>query len=173
MDLSGQPMDFAAAVAKGGPHRANPVDTVIPQDTSTSSLVDVDSGVTVVPSDFRSQPVKTETQATRLSLEEEAAAAAAAVGQNRQRRSNKDHQAAGVAKKQVQKAESYAHSHPLTLVNSLLGGVAAVVLGVGAWKKWKVGELNWRVVGIWGGIAAAVAAVDVLASKFYLRRASK
>jgi len=37
--------------------RANPVDEVIPTDQSVESLIDVDTGVAVVPSNFKEQEV--------------------------------------------------------------------------------------------------------------------
>ena len=137
----------------------------------------MDSGVTVVPPDFLDQEVKTETQATRLKLEAEAEAAAAGERERPQNQSSQNqnlhkppHEKRQAAKKQVRKAEYYAVHNPVTLVNSILGGVAAVVLGVGAWRKYKIGELSWKVVGVWGGVAAAVVAVDVVVSRFYLKR---
>ena len=52
--------------------RAPALPQVEPSESSTSSLVDVDSPhVSSVPSDYDSQPVKTETQAQRLELEAE------------------------------------------------------------------------------------------------------
>ncbi len=55
------------------PHsRAPAIPQVEPSESSTSSLVDVDSPhVASVPSDYKSQPVKTETQAQRLEHEAE------------------------------------------------------------------------------------------------------
>ena len=46
-----------------------------------------------------------------------------------------------------------------------MGGVAAVILGIGAIKKYRIGELSWRVVGIWGGVITAATAVDILLSR--------
>lgn len=149
-----------------GPHkacpssRAPPVDTVIPNESpSTSTLIDVDSGVSVVPPDFREQTVKTETQATRLELEAESATTPAA--------SNEQGQQGGTAKrpsrkKVAEKIGCYTEKYPLTILSSVLGGVAAVVLGVSAYKKYRIGELSWRIVGIWGGVITAATAVDVL-----------
>jgi len=175
-------MDYAAVAAKGANQspeeaRAPPVDTIIPNESaSTTTLVDVDSGVSVVPSDFREQPVKTETQATRLELEAEAeaaAAAAAAEQRNQQNGSSKGPSSKKAqAKKQVRQAEDYAEKHPMQVINTILGSVAVLALGLGAYKKYKVGELSWKVVGIWGGAAAAVAAVDILATRFYLKKKS-
>lgn len=145
--------------------RAPPVDTIIPNESATTtSLVDVDSGVSLVPPDFQEQSVKTETQAARIESEAEAARAAEEKERNQQNGSSKDSKKAQV-KKQAKRAEDYAHRHPVQLVNSILGTVAAVALGVGAYRKYKVGELSWKVVGIWGGAAAAIAAVDILATR--------
>ena len=128
----------------------------------TSTLIDVDSGVSVVPPDFREQTVKTETQATRLELEAEAATTSAADEKQEQQ----DGTVKRPSKKRVtEKLGCYAEKYPLTVVNSALGGVTVVALGIGAYKKYRIGELSWRVVGIWGGVITAVTAVDVLLSR--------
>ncbi|RPB24101.1 hypothetical protein L211DRAFT_808462, partial [Terfezia boudieri ATCC MYA-4762] len=157
-----QEMDWAAIVAKDANQspeeaRAPPVNTIIPNESaSTSSLVDVDSGVTVVPPNFLEQPIKTETQATRIELEEEARV----VAQGNQSHQNEKSGKKAVAKKQVRKTENYAERNPAQVVNTVLGVVVAAALGWGVWRRYKVGSLSWRVVGVWGAGIAAVGLLD-------------
>ncbi|KAF8429891.1 hypothetical protein BGX38DRAFT_1278111 [Terfezia claveryi] len=145
-----------------------PVNTIIPNESaSTSSLVDVDSGVTVVPPDFLEQPIKTETQATRIQLEEEARVAAQENQSHYQQQNGKSGKKA-VAKKQVRKAENYAERNPVQVVNTVLGVAVTVALGWGVWRRYKVGSLSWRVVGVWGAGVAAVGLLDMVATRLYL-----
>lgn len=152
--------------------RAPPVPEIAHEEPERATI-DVDSGVSVVPSDFLEQKIKTDTQATRIELEQEALEAA-------EQRRVEEHLAAQAAKKKAKKYTGSGAAHGksaeevVALVNSVLGGVAAVVLGVGAYRKWSVGQLTWRTAGIWLGGAAAVGGVDFLLSRFYLqKRAAK
>lgn len=54
----------------------------------------------------------------------------------------------------------------MQLINTILGTVGALALGVAAYRKYKVGELSWRVFGIWSGAVAAVTAVDIFATRW-------
>ncbi|KAF8423123.1 hypothetical protein EV426DRAFT_146513 [Tirmania nivea] len=164
-------MDWAAIAAKGAHQspdeaRAPPVDTIIPNESaSTSSLVDVDSGVTVVPPDFLERPIKTETQATRIELEEGARVAAQENQSHHNKQQNGKRSKKTPTKKQVRKAVEW---NSVQVVNTVLGAVAAVALGWGAWRRYKMGELSWGLVGIWGAGVAAVGVLDVVATRLYL-----
>lgn len=149
--------------------RAPPVPEIAHEEPERATI-DVDSGVSVVPNDFLEHEIKTDTQAIRIELEEEAAEAA-------EQRRAEEHLAAVAAKKKAAKkytgsgsAGGRSAEEVVALVNSVLGGVAAVVLGVGAYRKWNVGQLTWRTAGIWLGGAAAVGGVDFLLSRFYLQK---
>lgn len=167
-------MSYADAVATGPPQSAEeasapPVPEIIPTDSSIESLVDVDSGVTVVTSDFEDQDIKTETQAIRLELEAEAE-------EDRQRELEESEknskEAAPHSKEKKEKAKdaastvkSYAEI-PVVALNGVVGALAAVSLGYGAYRKHSAGQLSWSVVGLWSAGLAAVAGADFAISKW-------
>ncbi|KAF8249815.1 hypothetical protein K440DRAFT_598042 [Wilcoxina mikolae CBS 423.85] len=177
------PESSYADIAASGPaqsaeevitRRANPVDEVIPTDQSIESLIDVHTGVAVVPSDFREQEVKTETQAQRLEAE-----AAAAEERAIKAAEEKKRQAAAAEKekekKEPSKAEkkqpvkSYA-SNPIVLGNGLGIAIVSIVLGLGAYKKHQSGQLNWKLAGTWGLLVATLAGADYCLSNYLFKK---
>ncbi|KAF3908288.1 hypothetical protein AA313_de0206204 [Arthrobotrys entomopaga] len=167
-------MSYAEVVAKGGPQdpeeayvtythpqlhcAAPPVESVIPTDDSVASLIDVDSGVSVVSSEFPDQQVKTYTQAERLEMEaqvaaeEEAARAEAAKRRSRAKEAGTD---------LLAWFKDPVHSGGTVLSTLLLVG-----LGVVGWRKYKVGQFNIKTAGIGAGILVGFSLVEYYATKF-------
>ncbi|CCX13164.1 Similar to hypothetical protein [Tuber melanosporum Mel28]; acc. no. XP_002835809 [Pyronema omphalodes CBS 100304] len=163
-------LSYAAVAASGPTHRANPVDEVIVTDQSVESLIDVTTGVAVVPNDFKEQEIQTETQAARVDAEVEAAetqAAAAAEAAAAAARETKAEKA--VAEKKKRSCASY-RSNPIVQAQGVLFAAITVALGVGAYRKYKVGALDCKTVGIWGAAAVALAGADCLASQWLFKK---
>ncbi|KAA8906655.1 hypothetical protein FN846DRAFT_948274 [Sphaerosporella brunnea] len=143
--------------------RAPPVDEVIPTDQSVESLIDVNTGVAVVPNDFKEQEVKTETQAARIEIEaaaaEDAAAAAAEDAAEKQKKAPKSEKKA-TAKSLV--------SNPICQGNGALLAILSVVLGVGVYRKHQAGQLTWKLVAYSAvGVAAFLGADFAVSSWLY------
>ncbi|EPS36641.1 hypothetical protein H072_9830 [Dactylellina haptotyla CBS 200.50] len=171
-------MSYAAVVAKGGPQdpqdayvapicssAAPPVETVIPTDSSVASLIDVDSGVSVVSSDFQDQPVKTYTQAERLELEAQVAAEEEAARVRAAKRKSKVQNAGGDL---LAWFKDPVHSGGAFASTALL-----VTLGVFGYKKYKVGEFSWKTAGIGASVLVGFSLVEFYATKFaqnYLKK---
>ena len=100
-----------------------------------------------------------------MELEEEARVAASENQPHHSQQQNGKSSKKAAAKKQVRKAEDYAERNPVQVVNTVLGAVAAVALGWGAWKRYKSGQLSWGVVGIWGAGLVTVGVLDVIATR--------
>lgn len=155
-------MSYAEVAARGGPQdpaeaTAPPVDEVIRTDSSVASLVDVDSGVSVVSSDFPDQPVKTYTQAERLELE-----AAVEAEENAAR-------AAAAKKRKSGKSESDVvtwFKDPVHSGGAVVSTILVVGLGVVGWRKYKLGQFSWATAGIGAGILAGVSLVEYFVGKF-------
>ncbi|KAK6346712.1 hypothetical protein TWF696_006827 [Orbilia brochopaga] len=161
---------YAEVVAKGGPQNpeeayvhltaAPPVDTVIPSDSSVASLVDVDSGVSVVSSDFPDQQVKTYTQAERLDLEaavaaeEEAARAAAAKKGGRSKAADKGTELLAWFKDPV-------HSG-----GAVVSTVLVLALGVVGVRKIRAGTFDLKTAGIGAGVLVGFSLVEYYVTKF-------
>ncbi|KAK6343484.1 hypothetical protein TWF730_011073 [Orbilia blumenaviensis] len=153
---------YAEVAARGGPQdpeeaAAPPVDEVIPTDSSVASLVDVDSGVSVVSSDFPNQPVKTYTQAERLEME-----AAVEAEENAARQ-------AAAKKRKGGKSESDVvvwFKDPVHSGGAIVSTVLVVGLGVVGWRKYKLGQFSWATAGIGAGILAGVSLVEYFVGKF-------
>ncbi|KAL7271326.1 hypothetical protein RUND412_005934 [Rhizina undulata] len=152
-----------------------------PTQSPEESLVDVDKGVTVVPSDFLEREVfplnphkyplnlltpsqvKTETQAARISLEAaeaEARAAAAATSTPKSHKSKKH------GKETI---KSFAEN-PILAVNAATVAVLVAGVGCAAWRKAKVGELSWGFVGLWGAGVAAFGIADYALSTYLFKK---
>lgn len=128
-------------------------------DDSVHSLVDVDSPhVSSVPSDFESQPVKTETQAERIQLEERAKEQAAKEKELKKKAEAKAKRGAHLAKENS--------NNPVILGNAVTVGILGTFLGVGAYRKYVANELTWKVVGAWAGAVGLFALGDYYVSKY-------
>ncbi|TGZ77261.1 hypothetical protein EX30DRAFT_398675 [Ascodesmis nigricans] len=147
--------------------RAPPVPEIIPTDRSVDSLIDVDTGIAVVPADFDKQEVKTETQAARIELEQEAKRKSA------EEEARKATAEAHLAKKRKKSAKTKAKeisNSPVLLINSLLVTATAGVLGWMGYKKYQAGQLTWKVVGMWTAGVAGVTAADYFISSFLYKK---
>ncbi|KAF8544872.1 hypothetical protein BDD12DRAFT_813691 [Trichophaea hybrida] len=166
-----------ADIAASGPAqsaeeaRANPVDEVIPTDQSIESLIDVHTGVAVVPSDFKEQEVKTETQAQRLEAEA-AAAEERAIKAAEEKKKQTAVEEKEKEKKEPSKAEKKqaVKSNPIVLGNGLGIAIVSIVLGLGAYKKHQAGQLNWKLAGTWGLLMATLAGADYCLSNYLFKK---
>lgn len=135
--------------------RAPPVPQVHNTDDSTHSLVDVDTPhVASVPSDWESQSVKTETQAERLEREAKIKELAKA----------KEEKAKAKAKKAARGLRENA-DHPVVIGNAVTIGLVGAALGFGAYKKYTVGELSWKLAGAWAGAVGLFGVADYYLSQ--------
>ena len=127
---------------------------------STSSLIDVDGPhVAAVPPSFPSQPVKTETQAERLELEERAK-------EEKAERKAKEAKEKAKEKARIGKEKAKENAGDLVRVgNAVTVGILGTVLGVGAYRKWVRDELSWKVVGGWAAVVGVFAVGDYYVSK--------
>lgn len=157
---------YAEVAARGGPQdpeeaAAPPVDTVIPSDSSVASLIDVDSGVSVVSSDFPDQTVKTYTQAERLDIEaavaaeEEAARAAAA-----KKRGGRG-QAADKGRELLAWFKDPIHSGGAVASTFLV-----LALGVVGIRKVRAGTFDLKTAGIGAGVLVGFSLVEYYVTKF-------
>lgn len=129
---------------------------IVHSDDSTSSLVDVDSPhISSVPSDYESQSVKTDTQATRIEHEAQDAELEA---------KNAAKKAEAKAKNKVTKGKQAAQDNPVALGNAIVVGVLGTVLGISAYRKYVAGEFSWKVAGIWAGAVGLFAMADTWAT---------
>merc|ERR1712144_77021 len=131
-------MSYAAAAASGPSQSAEEKRApVIPElehtdSPSTSSLIDVDTeSVHTVPSDFSSQPIKTETQRDRVEHEAE-------VIEERAKKAYAE------SKAKAEKAEKEAKAKAKKDIPVYIGNAVAVValsagLGFGAYRKYAAG----------------------------------
>lgn len=134
---------------------------------STSSLIDVDTeSVHTVPSDFSSQPIKTETQRDRVEHETEAAEARAKEAKDKAAKefSKKEKEAKDKSKKAVNRIEANS-DNPVFIGNAVAVVALSAGLGFGAYRKYAAGELTWKVVGAWTGIVGLFAAGDYYLSQ--------
>jgi len=157
---------WAEVAASGPPQsaeeaRAPPVDEVIPADSSVASLVDVDSGVSVVSSGFLDQDIKTETQAVRIELEkqaEEGKEEGEAAG------SRKEPKSKGAEKKRVT-VKAYVEN-PVVAANAIGVVGLSLLLVIGGYKKYQAGQLTWKVVGLWAAGLSVLGTGDFFISSF-------
>ncbi|KAF3904893.1 hypothetical protein ABW20_dc0107493 [Dactylellina cionopaga] len=137
------------------------VDSVIPTDSSVASLIDVDSGVSVVSSDFPDQQVQTYTQAERLELEAQVAAEEEAARKAAAERNAKRAKAKNAGSELLAWFKDPVHSSGAVASTALL-----VTLGVLGWRKYRVGQFGWKTVGIGAGVLAGFSLVEYYATKF-------
>jgi hypothetical protein len=144
-------------------------------DSSTGSLIDVDHpSVHTVPSDFESQEIQTETQASRVEREEEQeeeAAAARARAEAAEAANKKKKRVAEEAAAKKRRAEGWLARH---LDGMKAGGAGAAVsianivavvglsgfLGFKAWGLYDRGRLGWKEAGLGLGVLSAVGVVE-------------
>ena len=141
-------------------------------DTETSSLVDVDSEhVGTVPSDYKSQQVKTSSQADRLEREAKDEAT-----ELEHKAETKAHQAKKEAKHTKDQAKHNADKagkdirdnsdNPVYIANAVAVVALSGALGFGAYQKYARNELSWGVVGTWAGVVGLFAVGDYYLSQF-------
>jgi hypothetical protein len=140
--------------------RAPAMPEVVHTDDSVSSLVDVDSPhISSVPSDYESQSVKTDTQAERIE-HEKFDAALEKEQKAEQKAKEKARQAKDKAATKINKGKNEVQGNPVFFGNAVVVAILGTVLGVGAYKKYNQGELNWKTAGIWGGVVGLFATAD-------------
>jgi len=142
--------------------RAPAVPEIVHDETNVQTLVDVDSPhVSSVPSDFSSQPIKTETQAERVHLEHEAHKKA-------HEAKHKAHEAKRKAESKAEKAKKTLKNntdHPVILGNAVTIAALGGLLGFGAYRKYAAGELTWKVAGLWAGAVGLFGVADYYVSQ--------
>ncbi|KAM0601503.1 hypothetical protein ACHAQF_006280 [Verticillium nonalfalfae] len=153
-----------ADVASKGPQQTAeearappPVEVQTDAETSTSSLVDVDSeSVRTVPSDYLQQEVQTETQADRIDREEKARAEAELA---KKKAAHKARRADSWLTRQFSSL-SDGSAGALAIVN--LVGVVGLsgFLGYRAWGLYERGRLSWQNVGVGLGVLGVVGVVE-------------
>lgn len=150
-----------------------PPQVEVSESTSSSSLIDVDSGsVHTVPSDFMEQEVKTDTQAARIehedTIKEEAKAAAdkarAEADLAKKKASRKAHQADNWLTKQFEDMSEGASS-TLVLTNFLAVVGLSGYLGYKAWGLYERGRFSWKHAGIGLGVLSVVGAFEGVFTK--------
>lgn len=140
------------------PSRAPPVPEVAHTDESTHSLIDVDSPhISSVPSDFESQTIKTETQADRIEREIDQLQRQAAEKLKKDRAKAKGRRAGQSIRDNA--------ANPVVLGNVVTIGALGAVLGLGAYKKYNAGQLNWKLAGAWAGVVGLFGVADYYVSK--------
>lgn len=152
--------------------RAAPVPSLQHSESETASLIDVDSPhVSSVRSDFEEQAVKTETQAARLEHEAEdkarakAAKAEEAAKEAREKAEEKAARAKAAAKKEAQKLKEN-RDNPVYVANTLIWGIGAIALAVGAYQKHTEGKLDAKLVGTTAAAVGAFAVADYFGSQY-------
>jgi len=158
-----------AEVAASGPPQseeeahANPVDEVIPTESSVGSLVDVDSGVPA-PSEFSEQGVEEGARA-RIELERDAQDAESvaieeeAIAHEQGEKAKKD------------KKQGVEHfGNPVVAINAISVAGALVLLVIGAFKKRQAGALTWKLVGFWTAGLAAFGTADYFVSSYLFKK---
>jgi hypothetical protein len=135
-----------------------PPEVLHTEDTSSSSLVDVDTpSVRTVPSDFMEQEVKTDTQASRIEREEESARAEADLAKKK---------ATGKAKKADNFLTKWFGELDDNSSKALVAGNLLAVVGLSGffgWKAWDLhsrGSLNWKSAGLGLGVLGLVGVVE-------------
>lgn len=151
--------------------RAHPVPQLEHDDSTASSLVDVDSvHVHSVKSDFEEQAVQTETQAERLEQEAEAktrAEAAKAEDKAKELKKKADAKAKDVkaaAKKEAEHLDKNK-DNPVFVGNYILWGVTAAAVAYGAYQKNAEGKLDVKLAGTVALGLGALGAADYFVSK--------
>ncbi|TAQ84819.1 hypothetical protein B7494_g6846 [Chlorociboria aeruginascens] len=166
-------MSYAAAAAKGPKQtdeekRAPAPPEVLHDSVSTSSLIDVDSAsVHTVPSDFGSQSIQTDTQASRISREREAEAEA----EIEESLAKKSKAAEGKAKKA--KSELIHTAQDPKFIGAVsASALAGLAVGIHGYKRFGSGveRLSWKVVGVYAGVVGLFAAGGWFATPFALRK---
>jgi len=181
-----------AEVASKGP-KQSPEEAAAPQPpqvnpttaSSTASLIDVDTpSVHTVPSDYASQDIKTETQATRVEREEEAQQEEEAKARARAEADLAKKKASRGAASKVRRAESWLAKQFESVTEGGAGGalalanIVAVVglsgwLGFKAWGLYDRGRLGWKEAGIGLGVLGAVGAVEGVFVNYFSKSKAK
>ncbi|KAM0326540.1 hypothetical protein ACHAQA_006409 [Verticillium albo-atrum] len=163
LQLANMSESWADVASKGPQQTAEearapaPIEVQTDAETSTSSLVDVDSeSVRTVPSDFLQQEIQTETQAERISREEQARAEAELL---KKKAAQKARRADSWLTRQFSSL-SDGSAGALAIVN--LAGVVGLsgFLGYRAWGLYERGRLSWQNVGLGLGIMGVVGVVE-------------
>ncbi|KAH6631283.1 hypothetical protein F5144DRAFT_602107 [Chaetomium tenue] len=187
------PLSYAEVASKGA--KQSPEEAAAPQPpqvqvdagvaSSTGSLIDVDTpSVHTVPSDFESQEIKTETQASRVEREAEQEEAAARARAEAEAASKKKKRVAEEAAAKKRRAEGWLARH---LDGMKAGGAGAAVslanivavvglsgwLGFRAWGLYDRGRLGWKEAGVGLGVLSAVGVVEGVFLNYFSKAKGK
>ncbi|TQS39249.1 hypothetical protein Golomagni_00233 [Golovinomyces magnicellulatus] len=175
-------MSYASAASKGPKQTSEeacpdkrapaPIELERHEPVPAVSLIDTDAAsVLTVPSDFSSQSVQTETQASRIEheLEVEEKARARAVKESLEDTTKKDRQSNeknARSKKSGDRPDGDAGDLVL-LFNTVAVIAIGSGLGFGAYQKYTAGELSWKAVGLWAGVVGAFAMANFNLTQFF------
>lgn len=165
--------------------RAHPVPALNHSSDDVHSSLDVDSPhISSVSSDYSgttdTQHDRIEREAADILRRAEADANRAATSAKKKAKEGsavakeKAEEASAVAKEKTREGVAAAKQNPektILLGNSVVVGVMAAVLGIGAYRKYSRNELTWGVAGLWAAIVGAVAVGDAVVSRWVYARA--
>jgi hypothetical protein len=122
--------------------------------------------VHTVPSDFSTHSIQTETQADRIKREAEALEAQAIAEEKKLKKefAAKEKSAKDALRKGKGKLERNC-DNPVVLGNAVVVVVLSAGLGFGAYRKWAMGKLGWKIVGAWTGLVGLFAVGDYYLSQ--------
>ena len=172
--------------------RAPPMPQVEHDESTTASLVDVDSPhVSSVPSDYHGE-TKTQVEREEREAQEAEEAAKRKYEQISEEASQKYEKAKKEASKKAHKAKETSKAkgrefkensdNPVVIGNMVVIGLGSAMLGFvtfcymirgifadpdasyGAYQKYAMGELSWKLVGAWAGVIGLFATADYYVS---------
>jgi len=162
-------MSYAQAVAHGAsqtPEEArapNQPQVEVTDSKTTTPLTDFNSShVSIAPSDYQSQPVKTTTQVERLEREMEEDKNVEVANEKLSPSANQAQQSVGGRAAKLNRNKT----NPVILGNAILIAAAGATIGFGVYQKHVHGTLTWKSVGLWSGAVGAVGFVDYFVSKW-------
>ncbi|KAK3076655.1 hypothetical protein LTS18_012420 [Coniosporium uncinatum] len=151
--------------------RAPPI-AEITHDEPISSLVDVDSPhIASVSSDYKSQAIKTDTQAERI--QHEAEDLQRKTEQQAKQAEQKTKEAADKAKAKGEKAGKTMQENsdnPVVVGNAVVLGLGGAAIGYMAYQKYTAGEFTWKVGGAFAGAVGLFAVADYFVSNYFFEK---
>lgn len=125
----------------------------------------------LVPSDFKSQSVTTDTQEARIEREaEQIEAKAKEEFEHIQKEFAKKEKEAKAKAKKIGGQIERNSDNPVFIANAAAVTVIGAGLGFGAYRKYAAGELTWKLAAAWAGVVGLFVAGDYYASAYYLKK---
>jgi cation transport ATPase len=122
--------------------------------------------VHIVPNDFKSHSIQTDTQKDRIEHDAKALEAQAIAEEQKAKKefAEKEKKAKDAIKKEKGHLERNT-DNPVIVGNAVAVVAIGAGLGFGAYRKYIAGELTWKVVGAWAGLVGLFAAGDYYLSQ--------